>query len=99
LPSISKKVRWLASPTWSMSVVRRHFWQSASRLPAGWGRPSRYGTSGCTPAVVNSTEGSPPAMREALGRMACPRSAKNARNIDRSLSASIIPATVAASRL
>jgi hypothetical protein len=31
--------------------------------------------------------------------MACPRSAKNARNIDRSLSASIIPATVAASRL
>jgi hypothetical protein len=38
-------------------------------------------------------------MREALGRMACPRSAKNARNIDRNLSASIIQATVAAGRL
>jgi hypothetical protein len=38
-------------------------------------------------------------MREALGRMACPRSAKNARNIDRNLSASIIPTTVTASRL
>jgi hypothetical protein len=38
-------------------------------------------------------------MREALGRMACPRSAKNPRNSDRSLSASIIPTTVAASQL
>jgi hypothetical protein len=38
-------------------------------------------------------------MREALGMMACPRSAKNARNIDRNLSASIIPTAVAASRL
>jgi hypothetical protein len=38
-------------------------------------------------------------MREALGMMACPRWAKNARNIDRSLSASSIPATVAASQL
>jgi hypothetical protein len=37
---------------------------------SGMGPPSRYGTSGCTPAVVNSTEGSPSAMREALGRMA-----------------------------
>jgi hypothetical protein len=63
------------------------------------GRPSRYGRSGCTPAVVNTTEGSPPGLREALGRMVCPRSAKNARNSDRSLSASIIPTTVAASRL
>jgi hypothetical protein len=38
-------------------------------------------------------------MREALGRMTCPRSAKKARNINRNLSASIIPATVAASQL
>jgi hypothetical protein len=68
--------------------------------PAGGvGWPSRYGRSGWTPAVVNKTEGSPSGMREALGRMACPRSAKNARNIDRSLSASSIPTTVAPCQL
>jgi hypothetical protein len=38
-------------------------------------------------------------MREALGRMTCPRSAKKARNSNRSLSASTIPATVATSQL
>src|SRR6266508_4001288 len=37
------------------------------QLAGGVGRPSRYGRSGCTPAVVNRTEGSPSGMREARG--------------------------------
>jgi imidazolonepropionase-like amidohydrolase len=40
---LAQKDRWVVSPTSAMSVVRRHFWQSAGSLPAGWGRPSRYG--------------------------------------------------------
>jgi hypothetical protein len=99
LPSISKKVRWLASPTWSMSLVRRHFWQSASRPPAGMGSAEQVRQERMHAGGGEQHRGSPSAMREALGRMTCPRSAKKARNSNRSLSASTIPATVATSQL
>src|SRR6266536_185958 len=59
--------------------------------PLGCGRPSRYGTSGCIPAVVNNTEGSSLGTREALGMAACARSVKNDRYIVRSLSAVSTP--------
>src|SRR3954451_14562056 len=59
LPSISKNVRWrVVRPTWSMSGVRKHFWQLVSRLCGGFSRPWKYGLSGCMPAVVSSTDGS-----------------------------------------
>src|SRR3954471_18596303 len=58
-PSISKKVRWrVVVPTWSMSGVRKHFWQLVSRWCGGFSRPWKYGLSGCMPAVVSSTDGS-----------------------------------------
>ena len=45
-------------PTFSMSVVRKHFWTDASRGCGGVSSPRKYGTSGCMPAVVSSTEAS-----------------------------------------
>ena len=82
MPSISKKVQWLASPTSSISPVRRHFCTSVRRLPAGCSCPIRYGTRGCIPAVVNSTEGSFSGMSEAEGITLWPRSSKNFRYSD-----------------
>ena len=45
-------------PTLSMSVVRKHFWTVVSRGWGGVSSPRKYGTSGCIPAVVSSTEAS-----------------------------------------
>ena len=45
-------------PTFSMSVVRKHFWTVASRGWGGVSSPRKYGTSGCIPAVVSSTDAS-----------------------------------------
>ena len=42
-------------PTFSMSVVRKHFWTEAIRSCGGFSSPRKYGTSGCMPAVVSST--------------------------------------------
>ena len=45
-------------PTLSMSVVRKHFCTVVRRGCGGFSSPLKYGTSGCMPAVVSSTEGS-----------------------------------------
>ena len=45
-------------PTFSMSVVRKHFWQEVSRFEDGYSSPVKYGLNGCMPAVVSSTDGS-----------------------------------------
>ena len=37
-------------PTWSMSTVRKHFWQVVSRWCGGCSWPRKYGFSGCMPA-------------------------------------------------
>src|SRR5688572_32778528 len=63
-----------------MSPVRTHFCESARRLPSGCGSPSRYGTSGCMPAVVNSTVGSFSGRSEADGMILCPCRSKNVKN-------------------
>src|SRR5262245_44219 len=73
-----------------MSLVRRHFCTFARRLPAGCGSPSRKGTSGCMPAVVNSTLGSCSGMSGALPITTCPCSRKKLRCRFRSVVASII---------
>src|SRR5512137_1571937 len=70
-----------------MSPVRMHFWQSHSRLPAGCASPSRYGTSGCIPAVVNRTVGSFWGISELPEMIACPCDSKNFRYISLSSSA------------
>ena len=46
------------SPTFSMSVVRKHFWHEVSRATGGSSSPRKYGLNGCMPAVVSSTDGS-----------------------------------------
>ena len=45
-------------PTFSMSVVRKHFWTVVRRGCGGVSSPRKYGTSGCMPAVVSSTDAS-----------------------------------------
>src|SRR3989338_2768425 len=80
-PIISKKVRWRASPTSSMSPVRTHFWILAILFPPGCSSPNKYGTKGCIPAVVKSAVGSvSPGTREDDGMIECPLSLKNSKN-------------------
>src|SRR3989344_1307418 len=79
LPSISKKVLWMLSPTSSMSSVRNDFCTLTKRFPPACGSPKRYGTSGCIPAVVNSTVGSFCGTSEAEGITVCPLLLKNSR--------------------
>ena len=43
-------------PTLSMSGVRNTFWQVTSRFCGGASMPSRYGFSGCMPAMISSVE-------------------------------------------
>ena len=54
---VSGQLRAVA-PTFSMSVVRKHFWQVASRSAGGVSISRKYGLSGCIPAVVSRTDGS-----------------------------------------
>src|SRR3989338_1619043 len=83
LPNISKNVRWLSSPTSSISEVRKDFWtettlsEPKSRL--GFAFPVKYGLNCCIPAVVKSTDGSS-GINEEEGTMACPLSLKKSKN-------------------
>ena len=67
LPSISKKVKCLWSPTSSMSVVRKLFWLLVRRREGGVCSPMKNGLNGTMPALVKSNVGSPAGMREAEG--------------------------------
>ena len=67
LPSISKNVRCLWSPTSSMSVVRKLFWLLVSLREGGVCSPMKKGLKGTMPALVNSRVGSPAGMSEAEG--------------------------------
>ena len=68
------------SPTSKISSVRTHFWAFASRAPAGcFFSPIRYGTSGCIPAVMNSTVLSS-GISDAEGIIVCPFVLKKSRN-------------------
>ena len=67
LPSISKKVKCLWSPTSSMSVVRKLFWELVSRRLGGVCSPIKKGLNGTIPALVNSRVGSPAGISDALG--------------------------------
>src|SRR4029453_19619458 len=58
LPSISKKVQWLASPTFSMSEVRVHFWTLVARRKSGLTSPRKYGLNWFMPALASSRVGS-----------------------------------------
>src|SRR5215208_353204 len=85
LPSISKKVRCRAvNPTFSMSVVRKHFWQLVSRFAGGSSSPRKYGLNGCIPAVVRRTDGSyTEGTSDADGMRRCSRSSKKDRKRSR----------------
>jgi len=63
-------------PTSSMSLVRRQRWTDTRRRPAGCGSPSRNGTSGCMPALMNRAVGSFSGTSGADGRRWCPRHSK-----------------------
>src|SRR3989344_8550415 len=65
-----------------MSCVRTHFWTFANRFPSGCFCPIRYGTKGCMPAVLKSTEGSFSGTSEAEGIILCPLFSKNFKNLD-----------------
>ena len=77
LPSISKKVRCLWSPTSSMSVVRKLFWLLVMRRAGGVCSPVKKGLKGTMPALVNSSVGSPAGINDALGIWRWPFSVKN----------------------
>ena len=77
LPSISKNVRCLWSPTSSMSVVRKLFWLLVRRLEGGVCSPMKKGLNGTMPALVKSRVGSPAGINEAEGMCWCPLLSKN----------------------
>jgi hypothetical protein len=59
LPFIWKNVPWrVVLPTFSMSLVRMHFWTLATRRHGGSAVPRMYGMNGTMPAMVNRIEGS-----------------------------------------
>ena len=89
LPSISKKVRCLWSPTSSMSVVRKDFWQLVNRGRGGVCSPMKKGLKGTMPAEVNSSVGSPAGISDAEGIGWCPRSSKKLRKELRMLSPAV----------
>ncbi len=67
-------------PTCSMSGVRKHFWQEASRWLGGFPSPRKYGLNGCMPAIVSRVEVSSGAgISDAEGTRRCPRCSKNDR--------------------
>src|SRR3989344_8587173 len=77
-----------------MSPARKESCESTSRVPFGCGWPSRYGTKGCIPLLVNNVVGSFSGTMGAEGITACPRALKNSRYFDRT-SAAFIPETIA----
>ena len=78
-------------PTFSMSVVRKHFWQVVSRLRGGRSWPRKYGLSGCMPAVVSRTDGSYVAgTSDADARRRWPRCSKKERKVSR-ISSLVVP--------
>ena len=78
-PSISKKVRCFVSPTFSMSVVRKHFCDDASRGLGGSASPEKYDLNCTMPALVSKSVGSPTGISDDDGVTRCPRSAKKSR--------------------
>ena len=66
LPSISKSVLWVASPTSSMSGVRKHFCDVVSLRFGGSASPVKYGLNCTIPALVRSRVGSPTGIRDEL---------------------------------
>ena len=62
-----------------MSPVRMHFCTPTRRFPRGCFCPTRYGTRGCIPAVVNKTVGSLLGIKEALGITLCFFDLKNSK--------------------
>src|SRR6202000_194491 len=86
LPSISKNVSWNdVTPTFSMSPVRRHFWQVAARVKLGSPRPMNSRLNWFIPAGVESTVGSLGTSRS-LGLRTQPFEAKKSRYASRSSS-------------
>src|SRR4051794_30610078 len=76
LPSISKNVRCVRSPTLSMSVVRKHFWTEQRRGDGGSARPSMNGIICCMPAVLRGNGGALSRPRLGLGSCRGPRARK-----------------------
>ena len=68
-----------ASPTSSISPVRMHFCTLVRRFPSGCFSPSKYGTSGCMPAVVNNTVGSFSGIKDAEEIILCPLLVKKSK--------------------
>ena len=61
-------------PTWSMSLVRKHFCELVMRRAGGSPAPRKYDFSGCIPAIVRRTEGSSSngmSEAEGIGRWPC----------------------------
>src|SRR3972149_8418417 len=79
LPSISKKVRCLLSPTASRSDMRKHFWQVTRRGEGGVSIPRKEGLNWTIPALVKRRVGSSRGTREELGMTLCPLPSKKAR--------------------
>ena len=73
----------MASPTSSMSVVRKLFWTVVMRFLGGSSSPEKYALNGAMPAFVSRSVGSAAGMRDADGRRRWPRSSKNRRNVSR----------------
>jgi hypothetical protein len=63
-------------PTESISVVRKHFWQEASRGAGGFCNPKKYGLICTMPAVVNSRLVSLWGIKDELGITLCPLCSK-----------------------
>src|SRR3989344_3590260 len=87
LPSISKKVSCVSSPTSSISEVRKDFWiEVVFLLPKSFcasSSPVKYFLNCCMPAVVKSTDGSS-GTSELEGTTACPLLLKKLINFRRS---------------
>ncbi len=72
------------SPTFSMSVVRKHFCDEVMRCDGGSSCPAKYALSGCMPAVVSRTDGSNDAgTSEPEARRSWPRSSMKERKVSR----------------
>src|SRR5712692_1263881 len=70
-----------------MSVVRKHFWQLASRGAGGLALPKKKGCIWCMPAGVSRTVGSFSGTRLELDIRWCPLAWKKSRNVLRTWSA------------
>ena len=48
----------MVSPTFSMSLVRTHFWKLTARFTGAGSSPMNHGLNGSMPAMVSNTDGS-----------------------------------------